>query len=102
MKIIQREEVMTEHNTTLAGQWVLIPGEGNYGLVGQVTLSIGDFHLLKIFPPAGAGAPSSSQLMSSDALADKDIRFFDTETELEIFLNWDPDGDRPKVVQLRK
>jgi hypothetical protein len=92
----------TKPNTTLVGLWVLIPAEGDYSLTGQVMMSIGNYHLVKIYPPEN-GVPIFSQLMTSDDLCRKETFFFSSRSEVEAWLRWHPTDDGgPRVVAMRK
>jgi hypothetical protein len=93
----------TKEATGLLGLWVVFPdpGDGEYSQTGQVTLSIGDHHLVKIHPPKN-GVPPFSKLMSSEALAADNIYIFDTREELEAFMAFNPDDDKPRVVSMRR
>src|ERR1700687_1651745 len=99
---------MSEMNTTglvangLVGRWVLFPDPDNveYCQTGQIALSIGDHHHLVRMRPPTNGVPPSSRLVTSDALTADDISIFDTSAELEAWLGWEPDDDKPRVVAM--
>jgi hypothetical protein len=84
---------------TLQGRWCLIP-TGEYTLTGEITLSVGDHHLVKIHTPT-KGVPSFSRLMTSDALCAPDVMFFDSQHDLENWLAWTPDGGVPRVLAIK-
>jgi hypothetical protein len=89
-----------DNATGLAGMWCLIP-DGECTLKGELRASIGsNHHLVKIHTPKN-GVPPFSQLMTSDDLCADDVMFFDSETDLEMFVSWEPDGGGPRVVNLR-
>jgi hypothetical protein len=77
--------------TGLLGRWVLHILDGEYK-VGQIALSVGpDHHLVGMRPHNGA--PPWSQLMTSDDLCSdqtkgQHINIFDTEAELDAWLEW--------------
>ena len=82
----------------LPGHWVLIPdGDDGFSLAGRITLSVGDHHLIKFNGPM-----PSSRLLTSDALCADGVFIFDTDAELEAWLEWEPDGDGPRIVPIRK
>jgi hypothetical protein len=84
---------------TLLTKWVLVPdGTDGFSLAGQVTSAIGDHHhLIRMNGPAPC-----SRLMSNAALCADGVFIFDSEAELLAWLDWEPDGDGPRIVPIQK
>jgi hypothetical protein len=86
---------------TLTGLWLHIPNGADHYHIGEVVLSIGKYHLIKIHPPNG---PPWSRIMMSKELCDDEIFIFDSEEAMNAWMKFleTPDDGRPKVVNLRK
>src|SRR4051812_20579137 len=103
--IIQRGTIMNTNNAN--GLWVHILHR-EYARVGQITMAVGsDHHLLKMRSPKSKGGPPMCELMTRSDLCTDDARdhyvnIFNTEAELDAWVEWadTPDDGRPRVVNL--
>jgi hypothetical protein len=91
---------MTKPNTLpgLSGHWLFFPEpDTDNGLTGQIEMSIGDFHLVKMRGDSGV-----SMLLASATLCGADTYLFDTEEQLNAWLKPDGFDGGSRVVPIRK
>jgi hypothetical protein len=84
----------------LVGRWVFVPmpEDAEMGLTGQIETSLGDYHLIRM--RGHSGCPS--RLLSSDTLCGEFVYIFDTEAQLDAWVESEPAGSPPRVVPFRK
>ena len=85
---------------SMIGKWVMIPNpeDSDYAHDGQITEVFGEHFLVRLRNVID-GPPHSQLFPLADLVAGV---VFETEDELTAFREWEPDGDKPRVVAIRK